>query len=103
MSRIGEYYLGDQYPATPGFKEPTTSRDAALAFGKEAKNLRALVLAAIKQYGGLTADEVARKLNMDRLAIRPRCSELRFMGKIENSNHRRVNDSGLRAIVWRAK
>ena len=107
MSRTGEGLLGDYYPGTPGFKEPTTSRDAANAMKRRADNLRDLVLAAFGQAGfcGMTADEVAAKLNMSPLAIRPRLTELgpKHLDKIELTGERRCNLSGLRANVWRAK
>ena len=52
------------YPAAPGFKEPTTSRDAAEKIKPIAKTLRDQALAALRVAypDGLTADEVAVKL-----------------------------------------
>ena len=107
MSKMAEHYLGDGYPTTPGYKAEGTSRDAALVIKREASNLRALVLAAISAAGpeGLTADEVAGRLNKSVLAIRPRLTELgpKHFNKIERIGRRRTNASGLNAAVWKER
>ena len=109
MSRIAEHYMGDGYgyPKTPGFKEHTTSRDAADQMKRSAENLRGLVLAAYAEAGtsGLTADEVAAKLDMSPFAVRPRVTELgpKHFDKLEKTGERRRNGSGMKAAVWRAK
>lgn len=102
MSRTAE---GLGYPQEPGWKEPTTSRDAAKAMKKHAVNLRELALAAIDASGwrGLTADETAAELNKSEPAIRPRLSELKLLGKIERTGERRWNKSGVSAAVWRVR
>ena len=61
---------------------------------------RALELLAATP-SGLTADEIAAKLEETVLAIRPRVSELFHAGLIEKSGERRPNASGLHAHVWR--
>jgi predicted ArsR family transcriptional regulator len=50
---------------------------------------------------GATADEIATELGESVLSVRPRVSELRALGEIEETGERRVNESGRRAIVWR--
>ena len=50
--------------------------------------------------GGLTADELAARLEKDRWSIQPRTSELRRKGLIRDSGQRRPNGSGKMAIVW---
>ena len=94
------------YPRSPGFKEGTTSRDAAVAMTSRASILRNRAFAEIVRAGalGLTADQVAERLGETVLAIRPRVSEL---GKasppmIVPTGERRKNESGLGAKVWRA-
>lgn len=64
--------------------------------------LREQSLDAIRSAGeiGLTADETADRLRVDRLSIRPRCTELKVCGFIRDSGQRRLNASGKRAIVW---
>jgi hypothetical protein len=58
------------------------------------------VLACIKNTDGLTADEVAARLDRDILSIRPRVSELAAQERIIDSKQRRKNRSGKNAIVW---
>lgn len=104
MSRIADEAYGDTpapYPNSPGYKEPTTSKDAARKFQSHAKTLQAEVLTAIcAAPTGLTADEAAANLGQSVLAVRPRVTELREMGKIERSGERRKNASGMSAAVW---
>lgn len=87
-----------RYPQAAGWKANGTSRDAAESI--DAAGLRGKVLAAIKSHGPLTADECAERLHMDRLSIRPRCTELRELGKLRDTGLRRPNASGRGAIVW---
>ena len=47
------------YPAAPGFKEKTTSRDAARAITGDAMLLREQVFAAIARAGGLVRRQPA--------------------------------------------
>ena len=95
------------YPeGEPGWKEPTTSRDAAKAVASDAANLRELVYTAIAFSGnrGATPDEIAALLKRTVLAVRPRVSELARSTppRIVVTGERRTNDSGLKAKVWRA-
>lgn len=93
------------YPATPGFKARETSAAAADSVKPSAATLRAKCLDLLRlpqhQYGR-TADEAAAIFNLSVLSIRPRFSELAADGKIEDTGHRRKNESGRSAIVWRA-
>ena len=56
------------YPRSPGFKEGTTSRDAAVAMTSRASILRNRAFAEIVRAGkmGLTADQVAERTRRDR-------------------------------------
>ena len=104
MSRIAESAYGDtplSYPASPGFKERTTSRDAAKAVSSRAKTLREKVLQAL-QTRPMTADEVAAFIGESVLSTRPRLSELVKLGLIWPTDDRRENESGLKATVWTA-
>lgn len=105
MSRIAESFNPLPYQGTPGFKERTTSQDAAIKFKTHAHALSALVMAEIVAApNGLSADEVATKLGHSVLSIRPRVSELREQNKIERvPGVRRKNASGMGAAVWRKK
>lgn len=90
------------YPYTPGWQKPETSIEAAETIAPQGKRLQAMVLGAIAEAGdhGRTADEVATRLDLTPFTARPRCTELRQLGLIEDSGFRRENDSGSRAIVW---
>lgn len=90
------------YPDRPGFKEPTTSADAARTVASDAQVLRHKVLAEIRAAGasGLSAHQCATRLGRDKLSVSPRLSELRKAGKICPASHRRKNESGISAIVW---
>ena len=48
---------------------------------------------------GLTPEEVAARLGLSVLTVRPRCSELMRRGRIVDSGTRRVNASGRKAKV----
>ena len=89
------------YPSEPGVKTHATetSQQAACAIKPDAFTLRQKCLAALKG-AAMTADEVAELLGVDRLAIRPRLSELNAMRKIEATLFRRKNNSGKKAVVW---
>jgi hypothetical protein len=103
MSRMSELLPANQgYPTSPGFKAPGPSELAANAISPTAAKLRAMVLAEFQRTGaGLTADEIAKDLNLSVLSVRPRVSELRRNGQIEQTGSRRKNASGMTATVWR--
>jgi predicted ArsR family transcriptional regulator len=100
MDLFGFNFNQPLYPDAPGFKEPTTSQDAAIKIAPRAGNLRERALAIIKAAAS-TADEIADSMGETVLAIRPRISELNQMGLIEKSGIRRKNASGANAHVWR--
>jgi len=92
------------YPETPGHRYVDTSIEAAAAIAPKCGRLQRLALAAIKETGvsGLTTDELANRLGVDRGSIQPRTSELKLLGLIRDSGQRRRNLNGKRAIVWTA-
>lgn len=106
MGRVGEALAPGVYGALPGYKEKTTSRDAAVAIKGKAAILRERVYAAIRAAGakGLTPDQTAAAIGESVLAVRPRCSELsqEHPPRIVLTGERRTNDTGLKARVWRA-
>ena len=89
-----------RYPHQPGAQDRDTSRAAATDAAETAPQLRARALAIVEQSNGLTADEVAGRLGLSILSIRPRLTELSRMGKVRDSGVRRRNASGKKAIVW---
>lgn len=92
----------DRYPNAPGSKGTDTSLEAAEAMAPDCARLQKLALNAIVAAGvsGLTAEELAARVGVDRVAIQPRTSELRLKRLIGDSGVRRRNVSGKRAIVW---
>lgn len=91
-----------EYPDAPGHRGVATSVEAAEAIAPKIGRLQRMALDAIASRGafGLTADELAEVLDLDRYSIQPRTSELRRKGLIADSGLRRLNSSGKRAIVW---
>ena len=92
----------NRYPDAPGHRDVDTSMAAADALAPKLGRLQRLAQAAIREAGarGLTADELAVRLHMDRWSIQPRTSELRRKGLIRDSGRRRRNATGKLAIVW---
>ncbi len=91
-----------RYPDAPGHRNVDTSVAAAQALAPKLGRLQCMALEAIRESGwlGLTADELAARLNMDRWSIQPRTSELKRMGLIRDSGLRRRNSTRKLAIVW---
>jgi len=89
-----------RYPRAAGAKARDTSHDAAHAITPAAPLLRDQCLAVIRSSRGLTADEVAGRLGLSILSVRPRITELARLGQIRDSGTRRPNASGRTAIVW---
>lgn len=90
------------YPDAPGHRGVETSIAAAAAIAPKLGRLQQIALEAIREAGwlGLTADELAEKVGMDRWSIQPRTSELKRKGLIRDSGQRRPNATGKRAIAW---
>lgn len=90
------------YPNSPGFKEGTTSKDAAAKIESKAETVRAAVLQCFLDVwpSGLTVDEVSDLLAIDKGTVRPRCSELVKAGKLKPSDARRPGYSKLSIRVW---
>ncbi len=93
------------YPDAPGHRNIDTSVAAADAIAPKLGRLQRMAETTIRDAGplGLTADELAARLDMDRWSIQPRTSELRRKGLIRDSGQRRQNATGKAAIVWVAK
>lgn len=88
------------YPHTPGAKARDTAFEAAEEIASKAPIIRARCLKVLEHSNGLTADEVAGRLGLSILTVRPRITELSRDGKVRDSGDRRRNASGKRAIVW---
>ena len=101
MGRLSDAALTAYPDGLPGWKDPSTSRDAAVSVRNRSETLRGRVLELLSTSPrGLTPDEASERLNETVLAIRPRFSELAKLGKIAPTGERRKNASGLKAKVW---
>ena len=90
------------YPHNPGYKSQITSKDAAKKKKQTKKHDQLKVLRALSASpSGLTADEVAGIYGEVFLKYRPRFSELRKLGVIEDTGDRRPSALGNNQIVWR--
>lgn len=90
------------YPDAPGHRNVETSVAAADALAPGLGRLQHMARKAIIHAGanGLTADELAARLGMERWSVQPRTSELKRKGFIRDSGRRRLNCTGRQAIVW---
>ena len=89
------------YPHSPGWKEATTSLDAAEAIESHADTVRAHVLRILSERA-FTADAVAAIIGESILTVRPRVTELFKAGRIIRTGQRLRNQSGRYAHVYRA-
>jgi DNA-binding Lrp family transcriptional regulator len=89
------------HPDKPGCKAHGPSEEVAKAIAGVAVTLRDQVREVIVNCpSGITADEIAHKLNRSVLSVRPRVSELRRRGEIRQTGARGTNESGMSASVW---
>jgi predicted transcriptional regulator len=90
------------YPHAPAEGRTDTSADAASSIRTLTARVQRAAYHAIAEMGshGLTTDELAARLGMERTTVQPRTSELRRLGRIIDSGQRRHNRNGKRAIVW---
>jgi predicted ArsR family transcriptional regulator len=91
------------YPDSPGFKSRGTSSLTARRIAPHAEAVCHRVAAFLKANypAGFTADEVADRLAVSFLSVRPRLPELRRSELIEPTAERRKNKSGMMAHCWR--
>lgn len=102
QASVEDFDLFNPYPYTPGHRGVGTSIEAAADLAPKLARLQGLVRDAIAAAGasGLTSDEAAERAGLDRYTVRARTAELRRLKIIADSNQRRMNDTGKRAIVW---
>ena len=76
------------YPDAPGHRNVDTSIAAAIDLAPKLGRLQRLAECTMRHAGprGLTADEVAARLQLDRWSIQPRTTELRRKGLIRDSD-----------------
>ena len=96
-------YSEKKYPLTPGYKEQSTSKEAAGKINTRAAKLRTEILQILERknnYGG-TCEEIAEIMSEDITSIRPRFTELKHMNYIVDSGNRRINKFNNNTKVWR--
>jgi len=103
MNMTSRYTLEKKYPLTAGYKENSTSKEAAEKIDSRSTNLRTECLKIVKRQGnyGATPEEVAEILSESILSIRPRFTELKLLQYIIDSGDRRKNSFGSNTKVWR--
>lgn len=93
------------YPHKPGWKDPGISRENAERIEKSGalgKNMAELLALFERGFEG-TADEAAERLGKSPFAIRPACTHLRKLNKIERTPERRQGAGGGTAAVLKLK
>ena len=94
--------MTDQYPHVAGAKGPDgTSQEAARAIAPSITHLRSLALKSLARLGEATMLEAVSVAGVERESLQPRFSELRALGYVEPTGHRRPNPSGKSASVLR--
>lgn len=94
------------YPKTAGFKETTTSKEAADSIDRRqrAKIIREKCIDLFRiNINGLTADECAMLIDENVLSVRPRITELKRDGLIEKTGLRRPSSTNTSSHVWRLR
>lgn len=92
------------YPDSPGFKAVGPSSEAAQKVTQRATTVRERVLQFLRSHhpASFTPDQIADRLEISFLSVRPRVSELHLQGEIEPDGTRSKNTSGMSAQCWRA-
>ena len=104
MNTQPDFFTGTKvYRDHAGYQPVATSIDAAKAVTPGMHEGQRRVLHALKCHGPRTPDELAERLYISILYVRPRCTELLKAGLIERTGERRKNGSGLGAYVLRCK
>lgn len=91
-----------EYPDAPGHRGVDTSIAAAADIAPKLGRLQRLAEETIRAAGreGLTADELAERVDLPRWTMQPRTTELRLKGLVVDSGMRRRNCTGKAARVW---
>ncbi|MBE3637342.1 helix-turn-helix domain-containing protein [Mangrovicoccus algicola] len=85
-----------------GHAPTDTSAATAAMLGKQRPtHLRDRVMAALSRAEGpLTADEIAERIGVDFMSIRPRLTELKAKKRVRDSGERGPSRSGRPSIKW---
>lgn len=100
LSRWGACDAPTRQRETPWVAGSSTSQEAARAIAPVTGTLRARVLVAIRQEGGVTDEEGMDLLEMPASTYRPRRVELVRDGLVRDSGQTRDTKSGRKAVIW---
>lgn len=90
----------DRLETFVGKNSPDTSIDAAGEARPKSGKQRQAVYEAIKAAGGLTSDELSRRLELPAQSVTARVNSLANDGLIYDSGQRRLTRYNRKAIVW---
>jgi hypothetical protein len=93
------------YPDTPGLKAIGPSSEAAQKVTQRATTVcerRVLQSLRSEHPASFTSDQIAARLEISFLSVRPRVSELHLQGEIKPDGTRCKNVPGMSAQCWRA-
>ena len=93
----------NRYPHTAGHRGVDTSIASAEAITPKVKCYREVVFESLADDGPATSWELAERLDIEFPVIQPRTSELKKLGRIEDSGERKPTRFGKKSIVWRVK
>lgn len=84
--------------------DPATAHQAAASVKPDLPRLEAAVLDCLRAFGarGLTSEELADAMAMERVTVSPRLKPLALKGLAVDTGMRRQGRSGRASIVWRA-
>lgn len=101
METEPQFSFAPRYPETPGYSNPTTSKEAAKSVEPKAAALRVRILAELQCRGtfGGTCDELEQAMSLSHQTASARLRELALAGKIEEGGRRKTR-SGRSAIAW---
>src|ERR1044072_9478097 len=91
-----------KYPHAPALGKTATSRGMARKIAPRHKEAHRRILAMLRD-GPLNADEIAEKLGMDVLYCRPRVTEMKELGLIEETGEKRPSSRGNPMMVYRVR
>ena len=95
--------INPSYPEAPGYKNESTSKAAAESIKPRTKKLEERVLDVIRSFPfGCSPERVCEELEENILSVRPRFSQLKAKGLIEDSGRRDRTLCGKQSIIWLA-
>lgn len=89
VNGYGKMQIDEKYPETPGYKEHTTSKEAAIRVRESANIVRGKLIGLYSSGFVGTADEASKELfgedDKALFTVRPRATELRAQGVLRRT------------------